>query len=426
MQFAKPLTELFVKVVDYAKENANDPKAIKVILAAIVLCAKIFYSLNAQDLPEEFEDTMNIWIPRFQELLSFTNEHIEKQASDDEITLIEKLKSNIIKSFTLYATRYDEEFAPYLEESVMNIWKLLVQADQSTRHDGVVFSGISFLALISQRQQYKGIFSSNDTIPQIFEKIIMPNSTLRESDVELFEDDADEYIRADLEGSNAKTRRRAAADLIKGLSTFFEDNLAQLASQNIGQLMSSYTQNPAVNWAHKDCALFLLTSLVAKKSTRKAGVTEVSSLVNIQEFFDANVLPEIESNTMNDKQVLRASCIKFCVNFRNQIGKERILRLLVVFTKHLAAESMVLKSYASHAIERMLLTQNMKFSIAEIGGNVLEEMVQKLCTGIHTIQTENQYMMRALMRVLFYGFMKFSNLYVLRKEFSNRYIKRII
>ena len=41
---------------------------------------------------------------------------------------------------------------------------------------------------------------------------------LRESDVELFEDNAEEYIRRDLEGSDVDTRRRAACDLVKGLS----------------------------------------------------------------------------------------------------------------------------------------------------------------------------------------------------------------
>ena len=39
----------------------------------------------------------------------------------------------------------------------------------------------------------------------------------RPSDEELFEDNPEEYIRRDIEGSDVDTRRRAACDLVKAL-----------------------------------------------------------------------------------------------------------------------------------------------------------------------------------------------------------------
>jgi hypothetical protein len=42
------------------------------------------------------------------------------------------------------------------------------------------------------------------------------------SDEELFEDNPEEYIRRDIEGSDVDTRRRAACDLVKVLSKEFE------------------------------------------------------------------------------------------------------------------------------------------------------------------------------------------------------------
>ena len=56
------------------------------------------------------------------------------------------------------------------------------------------------------------------TLAQICEKIIVPNIEMREVDAEQFEDNPEEYIRRDLEGSDVDTRRRAACDLVKGLS----------------------------------------------------------------------------------------------------------------------------------------------------------------------------------------------------------------
>jgi len=38
----------------------------------------------------------------------------------------------------------------------------------------------------------------------------------------LFEDNPEEYIRRDIEGSDVDTRRRAACDLVKALSKEFE------------------------------------------------------------------------------------------------------------------------------------------------------------------------------------------------------------
>jgi exportin-2 (importin alpha re-exporter) len=54
-----------------------------------------------------------------------------------------------------------------------------------------------------------------------------------ESDEELFEDDPIEFIRRDLEGSDTETRRRASADLVRGLLTLFEKQVTDIFSQHI-------------------------------------------------------------------------------------------------------------------------------------------------------------------------------------------------
>lgn len=49
-----------------------------------------------------------------------------------------------------------------------------------------------------------------------------------ESDSELFEDNPEEYIRRDIEGSDVDTRRRAACDLVKVLSKYFEAKIMEI------------------------------------------------------------------------------------------------------------------------------------------------------------------------------------------------------
>jgi len=54
-----------------------------------------------------------------------------------------------------------------------------------------------------------------------------------ESDEELFEDNPEEYIRRDIEGSDVDTRRRAACDLVKALSRYFEPQITEVFGQYI-------------------------------------------------------------------------------------------------------------------------------------------------------------------------------------------------
>jgi exportin-2 (importin alpha re-exporter) len=54
-----------------------------------------------------------------------------------------------------------------------------------------------------------------------------------EVDEELFEDNPEEYIRRDIEGSDVETRRRAACDLVKVLAIHFEHKITAIFSQYV-------------------------------------------------------------------------------------------------------------------------------------------------------------------------------------------------
>lgn len=68
-KFAKPLTDLLVATMNLAKAHENNESALRILYGSIVLITKVFYSLNAQDLPEFFEDNMDTWMKAFHELL---------------------------------------------------------------------------------------------------------------------------------------------------------------------------------------------------------------------------------------------------------------------------------------------------------------------------------------------------------------------
>jgi len=61
--------------------------------------------------------------------------------------------------------------------------------------------------------------------------------TFSESDVELFEDNPFQYIRADIEGSDAETRRRSASDFVRALCKVKEQSVSAIFSAYLGNLI---------------------------------------------------------------------------------------------------------------------------------------------------------------------------------------------
>ena len=71
------------------------------------------------------------------------------------------------------------------------------------------------------RKAMHEVFRNVSNQLQVCEKIVIPNTRLREDAEELFEFNWLEYVRQDAEGSDADTRRRAASELVRALTDKF-------------------------------------------------------------------------------------------------------------------------------------------------------------------------------------------------------------
>ncbi|CAH6776758.1 Cse1l [Phodopus roborovskii] len=343
--FALPLTNLFKATIELCSTHANDASALRILFSSLILISKLFYSLNFQDLPEFFEDNMETWMNNFHTLLTLDNK--------------------------------------------------LLQTD-------LVSNAIQFLASVCERPHYKNLFEDQNTLTSICEKVIVPNMEFRAADEEAFEDNSEEYIRRDLEGSDIDTRRRAACDLVRGLCKFFEGPVTGIFSGYVNSMLQEYAKNPSVNWKHKDAAIYLVTSLASKAQTQKHGITQANELVNLTEFFVNHILPDLKSNNVNEFPVLKADGIKYIMIFRNQVPKEHLLVSIPLLISHLQAESIVVHTYAAHALERLFTMRGPNnatlFTAAEIA-----PFVEILLTNLFKALTlpgssENEYIMKAIMR----------------------------
>ncbi|CAD5113532.1 DgyrCDS2694 [Dimorphilus gyrociliatus] len=398
--FAEPFTKLFIDMMNIANENASNPENLKIIFSSLVLICKVFYSLNYQDLPEHFEDNMNIWMGHFHTLLTIDNKILQTQ-DDEEAGLLEQVKSQICDNVALYAQKYDEEFSSHLPGFVDAIWNLLVGTGQQVKYDLLVSNAIQFLASVADRNSYRNVFEAPGTLQSICEKVIVPNMHFREADEEMFEDNPEEYIRRDIEGSDVDTRRRAACDLVRSLCRMFEGPVIENFSSYIQAMLQEYSVNPKGNWKSKDAAIYLVTSLAAKGATQRHGITQTSELVNIIDFMKTHVYPDIENPNVNENPVLKADAIKYVMVFRSQLRREALVSCIPGLIRLLTAETQVVHTYAAHALER-IFTVKLEDGPA-VTKETLSVFVEPLLTNLFALlettkSAENEYVMKAIMR----------------------------
>ena len=404
-EFASPLTQLFESTLSLVEQHSSNKDALSILFSSLVLISKIFYSLNYQDLPEFFEDNMQIWMKHFHSLLIMDNKLLHT-TSDEEAGLIELLKSQICDNVSLYAQKYDEEFASLLPQFVTDIWNLLVTTGKEVKYDLLVSNAMCFLRSVCERPQYKSLFEADGVLQSICEKVVIPNMEFRSADEEQFEDNPEEYIRRDLEGSDVDTRRRAACDLVRGLIKFAEKPVTDIFSLYVITMLQQYSTAPASNWKSKDAAIYLVTSLAQKGSTAKLGTTKSNELVNLEQFFLAHVLPEL-SAAADNLPVLKADSLRFIVTFRSQLGKVLLMQALPHTINLIASRSHVVHTYAAHAIERIIMIKA-ENGIPLITKNDILPFAENLFTKLFGAMTipgseENEYVMKALMRVISLG-----------------------
>ncbi|KAK9304581.1 hypothetical protein QLX08_004022 [Tetragonisca angustula] len=400
-RFAKPLTDLFVATMNLMQVHANNVDALKVIYSSLVILSKVFYSLNFQDLPEFFEDNMAVWMRNFHILLNIDVPSLQS-TDEEEPGVIEQLKSQVCDNIGLYAQKYDEEFQPYLPEFVTAVWNLLTSTGQQPKYDALVSNALQFLATVADRAQYRNLFEDPTTLSNICEKVIIPNMEFRETDNELFEDNPEEYIRRDIEGSDVDTRRRAACDLVKVLSKYFEAKIMEIFGAYIQVMLQNYAEKPAENWRSKDAAIYLVTSSASKAQTQKHGVTQSSELVSLPQFAMQHIEPELVKSNVNEFPVLKADAIKFIMTFRSILPKEMIIGSLPQLIRHLSASNIVVHTYAACAIEKILAMKGSD-NTPLVKVNDISPLTSDLLKGLFVClntpgSEENEYVMKAIMR----------------------------
>jgi len=212
--FVGPLLALFQESVQaLVTQAAGDPQTVTNLLTSIRRMCRVCFSLNSQELPEVFEDAMAAWMGEFHNLLSYENAQITG-GSPDLASPIDAVKAAVCDNVNLYIEKNEEEFRPFLQTFVQDVWGLLTKTGVESGKDHLVTSGVRFLTAVANSVHHQ-LFQGGDTLRMVCEQIVIPNLTFRDDDEELFDMNHVEYIRRDIEGSDGDTRRKGASELVR-------------------------------------------------------------------------------------------------------------------------------------------------------------------------------------------------------------------
>ncbi|KAL1960042.1 hypothetical protein VTO42DRAFT_214 [Malbranchea cinnamomea] len=406
-RFGSPYLSLFESLDGYIEQNRSDKEKITQAFTQLNLMIKLLYDLSSHDLPPIFEDNLGALASVLLKYLMYDNNLLHTD-DESESGQLEFVKAGIFEALILYVQKYMDAFGPHVQQFIGNSWNLLTTIGQETKYDILVSRALQFLTSIARVPDFASAFQDETTLAQITEKVILPNVSLRESDIEMFEDEPIEFIRRDLEGSDSDTRRRAATDFLRQLLEKFEQSVTKVVSRYTEHYLTEYAKAPADNWKAKDTAVYLFSAIAAKGvATASHGVTSTNSLVNIADFFQNHLASDLVA-TSGVQPILKVDAIKFLYSFRSLINREQWQAVLPLLVNHLASSEYVVYTYAAVALERVLFLSDDKgqplippSTITPLAGQLLEHIFQLIEkeSSAPKIQ-ENEFLMRCVMRVL--------------------------
>ena len=389
------------------QRHQEDSELLRQSATSLNLIVKLFYDLSVQDLPPIFEDNIGAVASLLHKYLIFENKILET-TDDTEAGPLEHIKAGIFEVLELWVQKYEDAFGPQLGQFVNSSWNLLTTVGPEVKYDILVSKALQFLTAVTKSPEHAQAFNNEQTLTQVVERVIIPNLTLRDSDMELLEDEPIEFIRRDLEGSDSDTRRRASTDFLRQLMSNFETLVADVVTRYIDHYLAEYGRNQAANWRSKDTAVYLYSAIAAKGAvTASQGVTATSAFTSVVDFFQKNIANDLLTEE-GSSMILKVDAIKYLYMFRSQITALQWREAFPLLVKHLASPDYVVYTYASIALERtMALSTSTKQPLigrAEVEGLAGQLMQHQFglierAADPAKIQ-ENEFLMRCIMRVL--------------------------
>ncbi|PFH56975.1 hypothetical protein XA68_15683 [Ophiocordyceps unilateralis] len=399
--FGEPFIQLLVNTDGKIAENRVNKQMLRGWFETLRLQLEIIHDMSSHDLPPIFEDHLANISELLHKYLTYSNPLLDTD-DDSEPSIMLTVKADICELLELLTLKYDDDFSKYCNPFITSVWELLSSIGSETKYDNLVSKALHFLTAVAKTSQHSEKFEESEVLRQIVEKVILPNVALRESDMEMFEDEPIEFIRRDLEGSDSDSRRRSATDLVGALLSKFESPVTGIVIKYMNHYLTE-----GGGWKDKDTAVYLFMSVAAKGAVTAAqGVKTVNPLLDVVSFFEQHIASDLVGDQV--APIAKVDAIKYLYTFRSQLSKEQWNLALGPLIQNLNSPNYVVYTYAAIAVERVLFLAddagNQVFTRADI-----EPFAKDLLAHLFKLiekdasppkLQENEFLMRCVMRIL--------------------------
>src|SRR6266536_6239611 len=344
---------LWLQTVDgWIEQSGSDKTKLQQAFSNLDLLIKLFIDLSCQDLPPMFEDGLPAIAGFLHKYLVY--DHSLLHITDESVASpLEFVKAGILEALTLYVSKYGDAFGEYARDFITNTWNLLASTGTEIKYDILISKALQFLTSVTKSQEHAQLFAAENILNDVVERVIIPNLSLRDADIEVLEDEPIEFVRRDLEGPDSDTRRKAATDFLRQLLENPNCPVTRVVSRYIDHYLAEYAKSPKDNWRSKDLAVYLFTSIAAKGvATTSHGITSVNQQVDIGDFFQKYIANDLTSDDV--ETILKMDALKYLYTFRNVLNKEQWQQILPVLVNRLGSNEYVVYTYAAIVVERVL------------------------------------------------------------------------
>ncbi|OMJ73045.1 hypothetical protein SteCoe_28374 [Stentor coeruleus] len=398
-------------------QNAQTEDEVIRHISTFIPLLKVFISLNGQDIPQQFDDTLKEWMTLLNYLLNYLSPLLQ-----DDLKLF-LLKSKVMKCLTLYAQKYDEDFEPYVKDFCTSVWDLLSRASGFSQYDRFVSACLEYFRVVTFKPQIAELIHGNLNI--MFTNLILPNMIISLDEEDLADTAPMEFVKMFLEDANEDTRRCACGQLMKVLIKQFPDDINKLVLEQQNTVIQGFRSNPNNNWKQMDALILMLSGMFPTLYTPRNGASSVAtSQAHILELYNNLVCPQLANHSF---PILITSCLKFIYVYRNQFLKEMLLDIMGKVIGFLDSNNVLLASYAAATLERLLMIKNDRDLIftKEFLSSCLNQLLQSIAMALQK-HPKNTYIMNAFFRVIWISQDLFSSFAVPACDIFISYIKQVL
>ncbi|KAK5736829.1 importin-alpha export receptor [Elasticomyces elasticus] len=408
-KFAHPLLQIWQSTDSLIEQNQGNAEVLKQQFGTLDLILKLVYDLSTHDMPPQFEENLSAIAGLLQKYLTYDNP-VLRTSEDDEAGPLETVRAGVFRVLVQYARMYSEEFDSHIETFIGTSWNFLTGLGPEAKNDVVVSRALEFLTIVVGMGKYASQFNDAAVLGQVVENVVIPNLSLRESDIETFEDEPIEFIRRDLEGSDEDTRRRGATNFLRKLMEQFEKLITEIVMRYTNHFLAEYAKDRKGSWKAKDTAVHLFSSIAAKGvATSAKGVLSVNTNVDVIDFFQKHIAEDLVATDV--QPLLKVDAIKYLYIFRSILNAQQWQAAFPLLVQHLNSENYVVYTYAAIAVDRALyLTSEEggqkqptipRSTVVPLAKDLLQHLFSLITkdTKPEKVQ-ENEFLIKCVMRVL--------------------------